>query len=66
MAENGMTSYPQSVDSLQPGRPHDRSHDSREVDQVWTCSELAKIALHRLEPTCTVTSNTPITETLTV
>ena len=64
--ENGTTSYPQSIDSRQSSRPHDQGHDSRETDQVWTYSELARIILHRLEPTCTVTSVTTITETLTV
>ena len=66
MAENGTISHPQSVDSRQPSRPHDQGHDSRETDQVWTCLELARIIPHRLEPTCTVRSISPITETLTV
>ena len=43
------------------GRLEDQGHDSKETDQVLTCSELARIILHRLEPTCTVTSVTPIT-----
>ena len=61
MAENGNTSCPQSVDSRQFRRLEDQSHDSKETDQVWTCSELERIILHRLEPTCTVTSVAPIT-----
>ena len=51
MDENGTFSYPQSIDSRQSGRPHDQGHESRETDQVWTCSELARIILHRLGPT---------------
>ena len=39
-------------------------HESRETDQVRTSVELARSILHRVEPTCTVTSVTPITETL--
>ena len=66
MAENGTSAYPQSIDSRQSGRPHDQGHDSRETDQVWTCSELARIILHSLGPTCIVTSVTFITETLAV
>ena len=61
MDENGNTSYPQSVYSRQSRRLHDQNHDPRETDQVWTCSELEMILLHRREPTCTVTSVTPIT-----
>ena len=53
MAENWTTSSSQSIDSQQPSRPHDKGHDSRETGQVWTCLELARITLHRLEPTCT-------------
>ena len=41
--------------------PTDKGHDPSESDQVRTCSELARVNLHR--PTCTVT---PITTTLTV
>ena len=52
VAENVTTSYPQCVDSRQPGRPHDQGHDSREADQVWTCSELARIILRKLGPPC--------------
>ena len=66
MAENGTTSYPQSIDSRHSGRPHDPGHDPTETDQVWTCPELARVILHILGPTCTVTSVTPITATLTV
>ena len=66
MAENGATLNPQSMDSRQSGRPHGKSHESRENDQVLTSVELARSILHRLEPTCTVTSVTPITETLSV
>ena len=53
MAENGTTSSSQSIDSRESGRPHDQGHDSRETDQVRTSLELARITLHRLEPTCT-------------
>ena len=63
MTENGTTSNPQSIDSRQSGRPHDQSHEWRETDQVRTSVELARSILHRLEPTCTATSVTPITET---
>ena len=66
MAENVTISHSQRIDSRQSNRPRDQGHDSRDIDQVWTCSELARIILHRLGPTCTVTSVTPITETLTV
>ena len=45
---------------------HDPGHDPTETDQVWTCPELARVILHILGPTCTVTSVTPITATLTV
>ena len=48
MVENGTTTYLQSVDSRQPGRPHDQGHDSRGTDQVWTCVELARSILHSL------------------
>ena len=66
MAENRATSSSPSIDSRQPGRPHDQGHDSRETDQVRTSLELARITLHRLEPTCTaaVTSATSDTATL--
>ena len=53
-------------DSRQSGRPHDQSHESSEIDQVRTSVEFARSILHRLEPTCTVTSVTSITETLSV
>ena len=43
--------------------PADQGHDPSESDQVRTCSELARVNLHRYGPTCTVT---PITTTLTV
>ena len=66
MAENGTTSNPQSIDSRQSGRLRDQSRESRETDQVRTSVELARSILHRLEPPCTVTSDTPITETLSV
>ena len=66
MAENGTTSSSQSIDSRESGRPHDQGHDSRETDQVRTSLELARITLHRLEPTCTVSSATSVTETLSV
>ena len=64
--ENGTTSHPQSIGSRQSGRPHDQGHDPRATDQVRTCSELARINLHRLGPTCTVTRVRPITRTFTV
>ena len=38
----------------------------KKTDQVRTSLEFARSILHRLEPTCTVTSVTPITETLSV
>ena len=60
MAENGTTSYPQSTDSRQSDRLHDGGHDPRETDQVWTCSEFARINLR------TATSVSLITEILTV
>ena len=67
MAEHGTTSSSQSIDSRQSSRPHDQGHDSRETDQVRTSLELARITLHRLEPTCTaVTSAAAVTETLSV
>ena len=62
MAENGTTTYSQGVDSRQSAT----HQDSRETDQVWTYSELARIILHRLGPTGTVRSVAPITESLTV
>ena len=45
-------------------KPADEGHHLRETGQVWTCSEFAKIVLRRLEPSLTVTSVAPITETL--
>ena len=66
MAENGTTSHPHCIDSRQPSRHHDQSHDPRKTGQVRTCLELARINLHRLGPTCTGTTVTAITETLTV
>ena len=66
IAKIGRLRIPQSIDSRQSGRPHDHGHDSRETDQVWTCSELARVILHRLGPTCTITSIAPTTTTLTV
>ena len=60
MHENGTTSYPQSIGSRQSGRPHDQGHDQRATAQVRTCSELARINLHRLGPTCTLTRGRPI------
>ena len=57
MAENGTTSNPQSIDSRQSGRSHDEGHVSRKIDQVRTSFEPTRSILHRLESTCTVTSD---------
>ena len=42
------------------------SREEKKTDQVRTSLELARSILHRLEPTCTETSVTPITETLSI
>ena len=69
MAEKGTRTSSQSIDSRQSSRSYDQGHVSRKTDQVRTSLELARSILHRLEPTCTVTTVTsaiPITETLSV
>ena len=66
MAESGTTSCPHMSTHDNPADFMTKAMTREKLIKFWTCSEIARIILRRLEPTCTVTSVTPITKALTI